>query len=177
MELILGLFVGAVGTFLATGAVELLKINSKERGLKRNFKLYLKLELTAVTKILAKIKDHSSDQYINYRQISSLDKHISELEAARRDSVYLDSQEVQEKYFDYLSDLSTYANNLRSLQALKDEKDKEYDEKEKSGENITSQREVILKFYEDQKQLLAIDNVELQRKSEDLMRIVRGKQD
>ena len=119
MQNVLLIFLGSFLTFLATVIVELYKNNREHNRKKKNFKLIAKQEFQGISKTLEKLKTvFEYKSYFEYAIINGLDKGIRDLESIRHDSIYLNSEALQEKYINLISELSKFALSVRSIQDI-----------------------------------------------------------
>ncbi|TAH33586.1 hypothetical protein EYC59_04640 [Candidatus Saccharibacteria bacterium] len=112
------IFLGAILAFLATGTVEWLKNNTKKLDRIRQYKLYARLQLASILKVLDKLK-HSYENGGTYaqliRDIKLLEKASEPLNGVRSNTTILPEQDTQEKLIDLIADLNLYVSDISSL--------------------------------------------------------------
>jgi hypothetical protein len=123
-------FLAFLGTFLATLLVNLIRDRRSASQQRKNFSIFVRLELEAAKDILEKLKTtYSNQKYFEYRLLDVLDKKIKTLEDSRKDSVVIGNVEIQEQYLSLITDLSLFASDLRGIEAFKDKNKNELGDK------------------------------------------------
>lgn len=114
---VLLIFLGSLLTFASTWFFETLKNKRERKEKEKNFKLFISQEFRRVTKGLEKLnilleKQNFYDQYV----LGQLEKNTLNLESYKKEAYCLSSTDIQEKFFDLISDISTYIIDGRELQ-------------------------------------------------------------
>lgn len=113
------IFLGAFLTFVASGLVELGKNKTIRSEQSKNFRLFVRLEFRAIQKALEKLRNTLENQkFFNYMVLGNLRQAIDRLESSRKDAVYLPNKDLQEKYFDLVSDISLFLTDSSNAQQL-----------------------------------------------------------
>lgn len=174
---VLLIFLGSILTFTSTWTVENLK-NKRERNEKeQNFKLFIRQEFRAILKGLEKLniileKQNFFDNYV----LTQLEKNVLNLESYRKEAFYVSSIELQEKFIDLISDISTYLIDARGLQnyywneanRLKGEKkpvDKTEDIQQKSTQDLEN-------FFNKRRIEKTIELIDIKRRIDDFLKQV-----
>ena len=112
------IFLGAFLAFLATALVEAFKNVFQERNKRTKYRLYVRLQLNSVLKVLNKLK-HSYENSQKYlpRDIALLDKASEPLTGLRNDNTILPKGDTQEQLIDLIADLNLYMSDVKSLSA------------------------------------------------------------
>lgn len=175
------IFLGAVLTFLSTGAVEWYK-NKRERDEKeRNFRLLARQELRIVINILDTLK--TTLEHKNYYDLNTRDRLNSSrntLESYRKDAIHLSSEDVQEKFINVVSRISDYHAKIDSLQKLFWDAQNKLRENKPANSNKKSKNAVgaspleneddLNRLFNDTKLQYSIEHAELKGQIEDLIK-------
>lgn len=112
------IYKGAILTFIILVVIELIKNNLYKREYKKNFVIFIKLELSAILKNLEKLKLKVTEQgFFDFNYISEIEKVISELENARTSAIYL-TDKNQIEYFDIVYEIRSFISECKFIQAL-----------------------------------------------------------
>lgn len=167
------IFLGGVLTFLATGSVELLKNYSIARRVRKNFKIFLSLELTSLSEILNKIKTRQSNNgFYDFDLMALLDSNVTRIDQVRIESVNLNNEDLQRQYFKLVNDLLLFAKGIRGIQQFHDNEQKRIAEI-KDAKTKTEEGEKQEKFDTRLRSEKAVELVELQRKLDELLESIK----
>jgi len=112
------IFLGAFLAFLATALVEVIKNIIQSRNTQKKYKMFARLQLISVLKILNKLKHtyENSSRYLP-RDIALLEKASEPLNSIRNDNTILKKADLQEQLIDLIADLNLYISDVKSLSA------------------------------------------------------------
>lgn len=113
------IFLGGFLTFASGYLVEFLK-NRKEWGQKKNnFRIYIELELKALSDSFGKLKNNlEAKRYFDLLIINILDQSVSNLQLSKKEAFYLENYTLQEKILNILSEATIFLNDLRGLENI-----------------------------------------------------------
>jgi hypothetical protein len=173
------IFAGAVLTFLSLLLIEMVKSYFSRGEKRRNLKIFLRLEFNAIIKLLDRLKKYiEENSIINYSVIDATWKVINELEGSRADIIYLPKNSDQEKFFDVISDLSSFLNDARFTQQFY------YDQKKliEGNEADSIQAEKLYRnktdldtFFAQKRTEKLVELIDIKRRLEDYIKAVDAK--
>jgi len=135
------LLLGSGLTFLASIVIEVLKNYFSRRNLKKNFTLYVKVELDNVSKSVQTLK--TLNEHIAYRDFFTINKaqqSLTYIDSLRKDSIYL-KKDLQKDFIDLISDLSNYFIDIRATDSFETEQNKNFSERKKDQNDITASKD------------------------------------
>lgn len=158
-----------LGTFLATLIVNDIRDRRSTEQQRKNFSVFVRLELEAVKGILDKLKTtYSNNNYFEYRLLDVLDKKLKTLEESRKESVVIGDIDLQEDYLSLLTDLSLFASDVRGIQALKEQREKEL--KDKTNQTSEDELKKSLDWVKDKSTEKLSEFVDLKRQIDGLIK-------
>jgi len=114
---ILFIFLGSILTFSSSWIVETLKNKRERKEKERNFKLFTTQEFKLILKGFDKLNILLENQnYYDTYTLTQLEKNIANLEGYKKEVVSVSNLELQEKYVDVISLVSTFIIDTRGLQ-------------------------------------------------------------
>jgi hypothetical protein len=177
------ILLGALFTFIFTGIIEYLKNKFADLNKTKNFKLFIKLELSVIAKTLDKLNTgFLYGRYYDYALLDRIKDSISNLEKVRSGIIYLSNSDLKEKIVAIISDISTYIVMVKAIQQLF------YDNQQKGIENDKKRKKTVSKKIIVETPVMTLNNaldifnksstdkniefIEIKRKLEDVIKIL-----
>lgn len=111
------IYKGAILTFLTLVIIEFIKNLINKQGFKRNFIIFVKLELSTILKSLERIKLKLTEQNIfDFGYLNEIEKNLGDLENTRASAIYI-TEKNQASYFDLIVEIRTFINECRFIQS------------------------------------------------------------
>lgn len=134
------IFLGSILAFLAQMTVQILGEWYKNRGYKKNFILFTKVQIKSIIKSLQKLSSlYESNSYFNKTVANRINEDYKRLSDSLKDSSYLSYSDTRERLAYTLTDLSGLLDAVYGIEDLSNQKDAELNELKKANPNLKKQ--------------------------------------
>lgn len=182
------IFLGAVLAFLSSFLVETLKNRKEWAQKKKNFIIYIELELKALFMSLDKLKNNlESKRFFDLLIINILEQSVNNLGLSKKEAFYLEDYSLQEKILNILSEATIFLNDLKGLEnfamaereKLKNDLGtkkllKDNDSKIKDHQtSIFKENKELEDFFSSRRTEKLVELIDLKRRIEDLVKEIK----
>jgi ribosomal protein S8 len=170
ISVVIGAITGAIATFLGTGTVEYFKNRTEDSRKRKNFVVFIRLELQSISKILERLKiDLENKSFYSANALTRFQENLINLEAYRHEAIYFHNSSLQEKFLDLLSDTSFFVKETSLLETFYFEEIKKLD----NGDSIFYKtRDDLENYFRGKRTEKLIEIIEIKRKIDEMTRIL-----
>jgi hypothetical protein len=168
------IYVGAILTFVTLVIIEYIKNIFAKNDQRKNYVLYLKIELSSASKFLEKIKDGiQTRSTFDFTYIGEIERSINNLEQSRRDTILL-TPENQTIFYDLLNELRRLMNECRFIQELYSDHNNLFNKKNTSNwfQQIFPDAKENQTYFDQKKTEKIVEIIDLKRRTEELIKLI-----